>query len=118
MKISRNNKLLTNQGKVKKIDLWKKNLILIVAIILILVTPLLLLKNAEFAGADELAEEVISKIKPDYKPWVKPLLVPASGEIESLLFVLQAAIGAGVVGFILGRVTSNKSESGHKDDIN
>ncbi|MFQ9918367.1 MAG: energy-coupling factor ABC transporter substrate-binding protein [Flavonifractor plautii] len=42
---------------------------------------------------------------PDYEPWFEPILEPASGEVESLLFALQAAIGAGVVGFVLGRIT-------------
>ncbi|AEY65203.1 energy-coupling factor ABC transporter substrate-binding protein [Clostridium sp. BNL1100] len=92
--------------------LWKKNLILIVTVIIILATPPILIKNAEFSGSDGLAEEQIAKIDPDYKPWFESLLVPKSGEIESLLFALQAAIGAGVVGFILGRMTSVKVKSG------
>ncbi len=90
--------------------LWKKNLILIIIVILISVIPLLTLKNAEFAGADGLAETAITEIAPDYKPWFSPIYEPASGEIESLLFALQAAIGAGVMGFILGRITAKKSD--------
>ena len=70
---------------------WQKNLILIVLVVLLAALPLWLLPNAEFGGADGQAEEVI--------------LEPASGEVESLLFALQAAIGAGVVGFVLGRIT-------------
>ena len=56
-------------------------------------------------GADGQAEEVILELQPDYEPWFEPILEPASGEVESLLFALQAAIGAGVVGFVLGRIT-------------
>ena len=39
-----------------------------------------------------------------------PLLFwePPSGEIESLFFCLQAGVGAGIVGFVLGRVTAKK----------
>lgn len=88
--------------------LWKKNLLLILAVLVIATVPLILLPNAEFGGADGQAEEAITEIDPDYQPWVESLLEPASGEIESLLFALQAAIGAGVVGFVLGRVTSKK----------
>lgn len=87
-------------------SLWKKNLILILAVIVIAAAPLLLLKDAEFAGADGLAGDVISEIAPDYEPWFEPLLELPSGEIESLLFALQAAIGAGVVGFVIGRITA------------
>lgn len=90
--------------------LWKKNLILIIIVILISVIPLLTLKNAEFAGADGLAETAVTEIAPNYKPWFSSIYEPASGEIESLLFALQAAIGAGVMGFILGRITAKKGD--------
>jgi cobalt/nickel transport protein len=92
--------------------LWVKNIILLAIIVVIVVIPLLVLQNAEFAGADGLAEEAIGQINPDYTPWASSLLEPASGEIESLLFALQAAIGAGVVCFILGRITAKKDKPG------
>lgn len=90
--------------------LWKKNLILSIIVIVLAVLPLITLKNAEFAGADGLAETAITEINPDYEPWFSSLYEPASGEIESLLFVVQAALGAGVAGFILGRITAKKGE--------
>lgn len=90
--------------------LWKKNLILLIIVVLISAIPLLTLKNAEFAGADGLAETAVTELAPDYKPWFSPIYEPASTEIESLLFALQAAIGAGIMGFILGRITAKKGE--------
>lgn len=90
--------------------LWKKNLILSIIVIALAVLPLVTLKNAEFSGADGLAETAITEINPDYTPWFSSIYEPASGEIESLLFALQAAIGAGVVGFVLGRITAKKGE--------
>jgi cobalt/nickel transport protein len=57
---------------------------------------------AAFSGADSRALHAIGAIAPDYKPWFAPLFEPPSGEIASLLFALQAAIGAGVIGFWLG----------------
>ena len=45
---------------------------------------------------------LIGSINPDYKPWFSSLIEPASGEIASLLFALQAALGAGVIGYWLG----------------
>lgn len=90
--------------------LWKKNLILSIIVIALAVLPLVTLKNAEFAGADGLAETTITEINPDYKPWFTSIYEPASGEIESLLFAVQAAVGAGVVGFVLGRITTKKGE--------
>jgi cobalt/nickel transport protein len=96
--------------------LWQKNTLLILIIVLIAASPLLLLKNAEFSGADGEAEKAITEIDPEYVPWAEPILEPASGEIESLLFALQAAIGAGVVGFILGRITVRKKDITEKDE--
>ncbi|QKS28944.1 MAG: Cobalt transport protein CbiN [Accumulibacter sp.] len=55
-----------------------------------------------FAGTDSQAQKAIAEIAPDYRPWFTPLLEPASGEIASLLFALQAAIGAGIIGYWLG----------------
>ncbi|MGI1660574.1 MAG: energy-coupling factor ABC transporter substrate-binding protein [Desulfitobacterium sp.] len=94
---------MANSGveKPKKFNA-KVNILLLVLVVLITVAPLLLLKNAEFNGADGLAEEEIMKIQADYEPWFSPLFEPASGEIESMLFALQAALGAGVLGFGLG----------------
>lgn len=77
-------------------------LLLVLAVILLAVMPLITLKNAEFGGADGQAEGVIAEIAPDYTPWFESLFEPASGEIESLLFALQAALGTGVLGFGLG----------------
>ncbi len=57
---------------------------------------------AAFSGADSRAQQAIGIIAPNYKPWFAPLFEPSSGEIASLLFALQAAIGAGVIGFWLG----------------
>ncbi|WAC73476.1 energy-coupling factor ABC transporter substrate-binding protein [Roseateles sp. SL47] len=55
-----------------------------------------------FEGADSRAQQAITQIAPDYKPWFSPVLEPSSNEIASLLFALQAAAGAGVIGYWLG----------------
>lgn len=89
--------------------LWKKNLIMLFVVIILVISPLVILKNAEFSGADGQAEAVIKEIDKDYEPWIKPLFEPASGEIESLLFALQAAIGAGILGFGFGRLSAKKN---------
>jgi cobalt/nickel transport protein len=55
----------------------------------------------EWVGTDEQAKKVIGEINPNYKPWFSPVWEP-SGEIESFLFSLQAAIGALLMGYFLG----------------
>jgi cobalt/nickel transport protein len=71
-------------------------------VVLLAVVPLFLHPDSEFGGADGQAEVVIAEINPDAEPWFEPLIQPPGGETESLLFALQAAIGAGVIGYFLG----------------
>ncbi|SHE37080.1 cobalt/nickel transport protein [Thermoanaerobacter uzonensis DSM 18761] len=86
-----------------------KNLILGLLVILLVVFPLVTIKNAEFAGADDRATEAIAQVDKNYKPWFKPIWEPPSGEIESLLFALQAAIGAGFLGYYIGVAKGRKN---------
>lgn len=72
-----------------------------VIIAAICVTAYALNPGAEFGGADGEAEEVIGEIDPDYEPWFSSPFEPA-GETESMLFALQAAIGALIIGYFLG----------------
>ncbi len=53
-----------------------------------------------FGGADDSAGTVVEET--GYEPWFSSIWEPPSGEIESLLFALQAAIGAIIIGYILG----------------
>ncbi|MGN8967335.1 energy-coupling factor ABC transporter substrate-binding protein [Intestinimonas sp. HCP28S3_D6] len=93
---------------------WQKNLILIGLVIVLAAFPLWYCRGAEFGGADGMAGELIEETNPDYEPWFQPIFEPASGEVESLLFALQAAIGSGIVCFVLGRVTAKKPEDKKK----
>ena len=79
-----------------------QNLGLILIVIGLAVCPLVMLNNAEFRGADGNAEQAINDIQASYTPWFAPLWQPPSGEIESLLFALQAAAGAGFIGYYIG----------------
>jgi cobalt/nickel transport protein len=62
-----------------------------------------------YAGADSTATGVISEIDPGYEPWFTPWFEPSSGEVESGLFALQAALGAGIFGFALGRISGRRA---------
>lgn len=100
--------------------LFKKNLILIIIAVVIVVIPLVIYAGggAEFAGADGQAEEAVSEIDPNYQPWFEGGIELPSGEVESLLFCVQAAIGSGIICFILGRMTAKpkEKESGGRDN--
>jgi len=80
------------------------SMILVLASCLIIAIPLLVPSfGGEFAGTDDRATQAIASLKPDYKPWFAPLWVPPSKEVESMLFALQAALGAGLLGYVIGR---------------
>lgn len=64
--------------------------------------PFLLIKNSEFGGVDALAPQLVYELNPDYVQWIDHLWAPPGSETESLLFSIQAALGGGVIGYILG----------------
>jgi len=80
----------------------KKNVMLLLLAVALIIIPLLINPGAEYGGADGQAEGVINQINPGYEPWFNSLYEPPSGEIESLLFSTQAALGAGIIGYYLG----------------
>ncbi len=89
-----------------------RNLLLLIGVVALMVIPLWTVQRPApgpdgeeveiFSGSDGQAMDIIGEIAPSYTPWFKPLLEPPSGEIESLLFTLQAALGAGFIGYWLG----------------
>ncbi len=88
------------------------NILLVVAVIALLAAALFANGGAEFAGADAQAEKIIAGVDPTYQPWFEPIWEPPSGEIESLLFAVQAAIGTGFICFYFGYQTGQKKKTG------
>ena len=102
----------------------RQNLLLMAAAAILIILPLVFFsspsatadgRRAEmFTGTDSQAERVVRQIDPDYQPWFSPLLTPPSGEMESLLFALQAALGAGAIGYYLG-FSRGRAKGGGRD---
>ncbi|NDJ22761.1 energy-coupling factor ABC transporter substrate-binding protein [Nostoc sp. B(2019)] len=99
-----------NQSK-KGLSNW----LLILAVITLAVVPLIFVRGAEFTGSDGEAEKAISEVQPGYQPWFKPLFEPPSGEVESLLFTSQAALGAGVIGYVIGLYKGRSQQQRKKE---
>jgi len=91
-----------------------KNLILLAIVVILAFAPFIMTHNAEFAGSDDQAQQAIGSLNANYQPWFKPLWEPPSGEVESFLFALQAAIGSGFVFYYIG-YSKGKYSASKKD---
>lgn len=72
--------------------------------IAVLVIATLAFADGEFGGADDAGGDAIGSLT-DYTPWWDGIFgsYELPGETESLLFALQAALGAIIIGYFIGR---------------
>lgn len=87
-------------------------IVLLLLCVVIAIIPLVTLgQSASFGGSDDAAGDMITSIDSSYTPWFtapfEKLFAGGEipGEIESLLFCLQAALGSGLFFYILGRLS-------------
>jgi cobalt/nickel transport protein len=90
-----------------------ENIILLILVIIILVIPLVMYSGlgedqGYFGGSDDKGSDGVSET--GYEPWFNSVWEPPSGEIESLLFALQAAIGAIIIGYFFGYWRGQKAK--------
>jgi cobalt/nickel transport system permease protein len=71
-------------------------------IVLLVAGPMVANTGAKYMGADTRGQAEVGKIDPGYKRWFKNVWTPPSGEVETFLFAFQAALGAGLVGYVVG----------------
>jgi len=81
----------------------RTNYLLLLGVVALVAFPLIFVKG-EYKGSDDAGSAAIAVTKPGFEPWVRPIWEPPSDEIESLLFAIQAAFGAGIIGYVLGRI--------------
>jgi cobalt/nickel transport protein len=92
------------------------NLLLLIGVVALFAGPLAMGMNtsgqpagAAYAGSDDKARAAVRQVDPGYKRWFSPVFQPGSTEVESGLFALQAALGAGAFGFALGRLSARRA---------
>lgn len=91
----------------------KKPIILLCLVAIIAIVPFVIYMGlgedeGYFGGSDDAAGEIIEET--GYQPWFSSIWEPPSGEIESLLFALQAAIGAIIIGYVFGYYNGQAKE--------
>lgn len=95
---------------------------LLIVAMFMAITPIFVLKDAEFGGSDDAGSVMIESIQEGYEPWFTPVLENAiggelPGEVESLFFCLQTAIGVGVLAFCMGRMYERKKLGKEEEDL-
>ncbi len=84
--------------------------LLVLAVVALFAVPLLVDGGtSEFGGTDAAVTEELEV--DGYTPWFDSLFSPA-GEVESGLFALQAALGAGALGYVLGLLRGRRTATG------
>lgn len=95
-----NNKTLEAREQ-KKIN--TKHFLIVVMVIALFIVPFIINQNAEFSGTDGQGPDAIEES--GYTPWIDPLAYQPDDLGERLLFSLQVAIGAVILGFYVGHET-------------
>ena len=81
--------------------------LLVLGVVALFTVPLLVDGGSgSFTGTDGQAAEAIEAT--GYQPWWESVLAPSSSEVESGLFALQAALGGGALGYVLGRLRGRR----------
>lgn len=93
------------------------NWLITIGILALSIGPVLHFQGNEFNATDTKNSTAIEELRPGYKPWFEPVIKPSGAEIETFLFATQAAIGAGIVGYIIGLYKGRtERQSGQSDD--
>ena len=90
-----------------------KHIIMLLLAVIIVAIPFFLFgsKDAQqgyFNGSDDKASQAIEQT--GYHPWFSSVWTPPSSEMEGLLFSLQAAIGALIIGYFIGYYSGRKKD--------
>jgi len=89
-------------------------IVLIVLTLVIILTPLFLIRGAEFEGSDGQGAEMVYAVTDDgYEAWFDPILEvliggQLPGEMETLFFCIQTGIGVGIIAFSFGYLAARK----------
>ena len=81
-------------------DKYKYGLALL-ALVVLFAIPFVLKPGAGFGGSDDAGSNMIQTMSPGYQPWFHSFWTPPP-ETESMLFALQASIGAIIIGYFIG----------------
>lgn len=85
---------------------------MLLGVVALVLLPLLM--GGEFGGADGEVAALVETTE-GFATWFDPIWKPPSPEIESMFFSLQAALGALVVGYAIGRAHGRRRPDEGRD---
>jgi len=87
---------------------WVWYVIGLAVVVSIFVLPFVINPGAGYGGTDDQGSQAIEQIDPGHQVWFESLWSPPP-ETASLLFAVQAAIGAAIIGYFIGNIQGKKS---------
>lgn len=95
--------------------------LLALAVVLVASLPVLTTRcagpdQAGFRGTDNRAQDLVGEMSPGYTPWFHSPFKAPSAEVEGVIFALQAALGAGFIGYYIASSRDSKRSGGSSDD--
>ncbi len=95
--------------------------LIVLAVVLVASLPMFTARcagsgQAGFRGSDNRAQDLVGELSPGYTPWFHVPFKAPSADVEVVIFALQAALGAGFIGYYVLSSRGSSPAGGSSDD--